>query len=159
MSPAPARIPGRLAELNEDVRRLDVTVYETTGVGVCQGLQHLIGDARDLFDLQSTFFTQNLTQIAALEQLPCHKGEPVFGVAEVEELDCVGVIELLSEPGLPFKASQDAPRLGLVRSHELESDLGICPHDTSVIDSSEAALSEEPENGVLSSDDLSRQVP
>ena len=91
----------------EDVLRLEVTMHDPCGVHRREGAHQLLGDRRELLDLEASLppLAQGLERVA-LEQLDDEIRAPVLGGAVVADGHDRAVLDGVRDPGLPEEALQ-----------------------------------------------------
>ncbi len=89
-------------------------------VGDAERAQGLHQDADDSLTRERPFFTHDAEEIEAVEVLHRDVEEPVGFLAEVQDADRVGVVELRRRLRLPVEALRERLVLGDVRVHHLD---------------------------------------
>jgi hypothetical protein len=114
----------RAGRADEDVRRLDVAVDETSGVGEAEGGGDLAGDLRRLLRREVAVGAQDVGQRAPVDVL--HGDEVRGGVlAPIEDVDDVRVVEVGGRLGLAAEALDEVGVDGELGEQHLDRHLTV----------------------------------
>jgi hypothetical protein len=117
------------ARREHDVVRLQVPVHDALLVGFRERTTHLPKDVFHPGRGHRAFLLHDVADRPAVDELHCDEQGPVRRLAEVEELDRVGVLELRHRAALAVEPRHDLRVLGQVRVQRLDGDLaGLGPH-------------------------------
>jgi hypothetical protein len=109
-------------ETQEDVRRLEIAVDDPLAVRGAEGAGHGARDPGRSLGRELAHAPEEIGERLALEQLHHQEGVASLGLADVVDLDDVGVPQAPAEPGLAEHARAE---LGVRIGDELERDLPV----------------------------------
>jgi hypothetical protein len=113
------RVLLRIFDRDQDVRRLDVTMYEAPGMCRIEGGRDLCHQFDRPLHVQSAFLPQRLAQVGPMHVVHRQEQESIL-LARVMDSDHVGVVDRRGDPHLPLKALAELLVLGERGNQELQ---------------------------------------